>query len=138
MISGSCSRRATALFSRTEVEQIEMVSMVRAGDELNDARWSPRYRDALKQAALATRGGANFRQSNHQTSIVRPRNRPKLVAQAAAMVGTRRSLSRPAGFARPIPINAHRKSRSRSMTVATPITVGCQDIVQSILSPRPH
>ena len=42
------------LLSRGEVERIEMVSMVRADEgELNDARWSPRYRDALKQAALA-------------------------------------------------------------------------------------
>ncbi len=42
------------LLSRTEVERIEMPSMVRADEGvLNGSRWSPRYRDALKQAALA-------------------------------------------------------------------------------------
>ena len=42
------------LLSRTEIERIEMPSMVRAGEgTLNRDRWSPRYRDALKQAALA-------------------------------------------------------------------------------------
>lgn len=42
------------LLSRPETEQIDMPSMVRAAEGvLNDSRWSPRYRDALKQAALA-------------------------------------------------------------------------------------
>ncbi|MDG4555497.1 MAG: penicillin-insensitive murein endopeptidase [Candidatus Competibacter sp.] len=42
------------LLSRGEVERIEMPSMVRADEGvLNGSRWSPRYRDTLKQAALA-------------------------------------------------------------------------------------
>jgi penicillin-insensitive murein endopeptidase len=43
------------LLSQADTERIDMPSMVRAADgTLNYARWSPRYRDALKQAALAS------------------------------------------------------------------------------------
>jgi len=42
------------LLSRSEVERIEMPSMIRPAEGgLNHSRWSLRYRDALKQAALA-------------------------------------------------------------------------------------
>ena len=42
------------LLSPADTESIEMPSMIRAEDGvLNGARWSPRYRDALKRAALA-------------------------------------------------------------------------------------
>ncbi len=42
------------LLSQPETERIEMPSMVRPAEgALNISRWSPRYRDALKQAALA-------------------------------------------------------------------------------------
>jgi penicillin-insensitive murein endopeptidase len=40
------------VLSRADTERIEMPSMVRATEgALNASRWSPRYRDALKQAA---------------------------------------------------------------------------------------
>lgn len=40
--------------SRSDTEQIEMPSMIRAAEgALNDSRWSSRYRDALKRAAQA-------------------------------------------------------------------------------------
>jgi penicillin-insensitive murein endopeptidase len=42
------------LLSRADVERIDMPSMIRpTAGMLNDSHWSPRYRDALKQAALA-------------------------------------------------------------------------------------
>ena len=42
------------LLSRADTERIEMPSMIRPAEgTLNYSRWSPRYRDALKQAALA-------------------------------------------------------------------------------------
>ncbi|MFZ1641763.1 MAG: penicillin-insensitive murein endopeptidase [Candidatus Contendobacter sp.] len=42
------------LLSQPETERIEMPSMIRPAEgALNISRWSPRYRDALKQAALA-------------------------------------------------------------------------------------
>ena len=42
------------VLSRAETEQLDMPSMVRMTEgTLNQARWSPRYRDALKQAALS-------------------------------------------------------------------------------------
>ncbi|MDS4019222.1 MAG: penicillin-insensitive murein endopeptidase [Candidatus Competibacter sp.] len=42
------------LLSRSETEEIDMPSMVRAAEgTLNPTRWSPRYRDMLKLAALA-------------------------------------------------------------------------------------
>ena len=42
------------ILSPAETEQIEMPSMVRATEgALNASRWSPRYRDALKLAALS-------------------------------------------------------------------------------------
>lgn len=40
--------------SRADTERIDMPSMIRPAEGvLNDSRWSPRYRDALKLAALA-------------------------------------------------------------------------------------
>lgn len=45
---------AGQVLSRQETEQIDMPSMVIATEGiLNPTRWSPRYRDALKQAALS-------------------------------------------------------------------------------------
>ncbi|MCC9000828.1 MAG: penicillin-insensitive murein endopeptidase [Candidatus Contendobacter sp.] len=42
------------ILSRSDTEQIEMPSMIRATEgALNDSRWSSRYRDALKRAAQA-------------------------------------------------------------------------------------
>lgn len=42
------------LLSRSETEEIDMPSMVRAAEgTLNPTRWSPRYRDMLKLAALS-------------------------------------------------------------------------------------
>ena len=42
------------VLSRVETEQIDMPSMVRMTEgTLNQTRWSPRYRDVLKQAALS-------------------------------------------------------------------------------------
>ena len=42
------------VLSRAETEQMDMPSMVRMTEgTLNQARWSPRYREALKQAALS-------------------------------------------------------------------------------------
>ncbi|MDG4595889.1 MAG: penicillin-insensitive murein endopeptidase [Candidatus Contendobacter sp.] len=42
------------LLSRADVERIDMPSMIRPTEGvLNHSRWSPRYRDALRQAALA-------------------------------------------------------------------------------------
>ena len=42
------------LLSRADAERIDMPSMIRPAEgALNDSRWSPRYRDTLKQAALA-------------------------------------------------------------------------------------
>ncbi|KAB2934424.1 MAG: penicillin-insensitive murein endopeptidase [Candidatus Contendobacter sp.] len=42
------------LLSRADVERIDMPSMIRPAEgTLNDSRWSLRYRDTLRQAALA-------------------------------------------------------------------------------------
>jgi penicillin-insensitive murein endopeptidase len=41
------------VLSRAETEQIDMPSMVRMTEGTLNSRWSPRYRDALKQAALS-------------------------------------------------------------------------------------
>ncbi len=41
------------VLSRAETEQIDMPSMVRMTEGTLNPRWSPRYRDALKQAALS-------------------------------------------------------------------------------------
>ena len=42
------------LLSRPDTERIDMPSMIRPAEGvINDSRWSPRYRDALKLAALA-------------------------------------------------------------------------------------
>ena len=42
------------LLTRTDAERIDMPSMIRPAEgALNDSRWSPRYRDALRRAALA-------------------------------------------------------------------------------------
>ena len=41
------------VLSRAETEQIDMPSMVRMTEGTLNFRWSPRYRDALKQAALS-------------------------------------------------------------------------------------
>ena len=123
---------------RTEVEQVEMVSMVRAGDgELNDARWSPRYRDALKQAGWPEVERIFVNRSSNKTLCARETDRSWLY-KLRPWWGHDAHFSRPAGL--PARLRSMYTAKPiRSMTVATPIwPVGLRDIVQAALAPRPY
>ncbi len=86
------------VLSRADTEQIEMPSMIRAAEgTINPSRWSPGYRDALKQAAQAPEVERIFVNAIIKQALCESETDRRWAGESATVVGDTCPLSRPTG-----------------------------------------